>query len=60
VSVTGIPYEGCTAGDLVIRAIQRGGDRVAFVLDEQAISYREFGVSLSRLVQALDADVEIL
>ena len=53
--VTGIPYEGCTAGDLVIRAIQRGGDRTAFVLDERSITYREFGVSLSRLVQALEA-----
>jgi fatty-acyl-CoA synthase len=48
-------YEGCTAGDLVIRAIQRGGDRVAFVLDERRITYRDFGESLSRLVQALEA-----
>ncbi len=42
-------------GDLVVRAIQRGGDRVAFVLDEQQTTYREFGAQLSRLVQALEA-----
>jgi len=47
-------YEGCTAGDLVIRAIRRGGERTAFVLDEQRITYAEFGASLGRLVRALD------
>jgi len=48
-------YEGCTMGDLILRAIRRGGERVAFALDAQAISYREFGEQLSRLVQALEA-----
>jgi fatty-acyl-CoA synthase len=52
---TGAMHEGCTAGDLVIRAIRRGGDRVAFVLDEQSITYRAFGAMLSGLVQALEA-----
>ena len=53
--MTGSPYEGCTAGDLVVRAIGRGGERVAFALDERRITYRELGESLSRLVQALQA-----
>ena len=48
-------YEGCTMGDLILRAIRRGGERIAFALDEQAISYREFGAQLSRMVQALEA-----
>ena len=48
-------HEGCCMGELVVRAIRRGGDRVAFVLDERSITYREFGSILSRLVQALKA-----
>jgi fatty-acyl-CoA synthase len=55
---TGLPaalHEGCTMGDLILRAIRRGGERIAFALDDQAISYREFGEQLSRLVQALEA-----
>ena len=48
-------HEGCSMGDLVVRAVQRGGDRVAFVLDERSITYREFGEQLSCLVQALKA-----
>ncbi|MDA0225189.1 MAG: AMP-binding protein, partial [Proteobacteria bacterium] len=48
-------YAGCTMGELIIRALQRGGDRIAFVLDEQSISYREFGRRLSQMVQALAA-----
>ena len=47
--------EGCTMGDLIIRAIHRGGDRTAFVLDEQTMSYAQFGAALSQLVQALKA-----
>lgn len=42
-------------GDLILRAIRRGGERVAFALEDQAISYRAFGEQLSRLVQALEA-----
>jgi fatty-acyl-CoA synthase len=48
-------YRGCTMGDIYLRAIQRGGDRVAFVLDDQSITYREFGARVSGLVQALKA-----
>ena len=48
-------YAGCTMGELIIRALQRGGDRIAFVLDEQSISYREFAAQLSQMVQALAA-----
>jgi len=48
-------YEGCTVGDLLLRAIRRGGERIAFASDDQAISYRAFGEQLSRLVQALEA-----
>ena len=46
-------YDGCTMGDLIQRAIERGGDRVAFILDDQKITYREFGSLLSRFIQAL-------
>ncbi|MCX7213903.1 MAG: AMP-binding protein [Burkholderiales bacterium] len=47
--------EGCTMGDLLIRAIHRGGDRPLFVLDDERITYREFGHALSRFIQALKA-----
>ena len=40
---TELLYEGCSMGDLYLRAIQRGGDRVALVLDDQSITYRELG-----------------
>ena len=42
-------------GDLIIRAIHRGGDRVAFALDDQTITYREFGEMLSRMVQFMQS-----
>jgi fatty-acyl-CoA synthase len=48
-------HEGCTMGDLILRAVRRGGEHIAFVLDEHAISYRVFGEQLSRMVQALEA-----
>src|SRR5690606_33454558 len=48
-------YQGCSMGDLVVRAIQRGGDRVAFILDDERITYREFGARLSCFIQALKA-----
>ena len=54
-TVSATLYEGCTVGDLILRAIRRGGERIAFALDDQAISYRAFGEQLSRLVQALEA-----
>jgi fatty-acyl-CoA synthase len=53
--VAGTPYEGCTCGELVVRAIQRGGARVAFVLDGASITYRQLGESLGRLVATLEA-----
>ncbi len=48
-------YQGGNMGDLLIDAIQRGGERVAFIHGEQQTSYREFGEQLSRMVQALTA-----
>jgi fatty-acyl-CoA synthase len=42
-------------GELIVRAVRRGGERIAFVLGEQAISYRAFGELLGRMVQALEA-----
>ena len=45
----------CTMGDLIIRAIQRGADRIAFVLDEQQISYRAFGDMLSKMFQFMQS-----
>lgn len=44
-------HASCTMGDLIIRAIQRGSERIAFVLDDQQISYLDFGKMLSRMVQ---------
>ena len=48
-------YEGCSMGELIVRAIRRGGDRPALVLDDQVITYREYGEMLSRCIQALEA-----
>ncbi|MDO8377131.1 MAG: AMP-binding protein, partial [Aquabacterium sp.] len=48
-------YRGGNMGDLLIDAIQRGGERVAFIHDERQTSYREFGALVSRMVQALTA-----
>ena len=48
-------FEGCTMGDLIIRAIARGADRPVFALDDQVITYRAFGAALSRMIQALSA-----
>lgn len=46
-------YDDCTMGGLLIRAIQRGQDRVAFVSGERSITYRKFGEMLSRFTQAV-------
>ena len=46
-------YDGCSMGELLVRAIQRGGDRDAFILDDRRITYRAFGALLSRFIQAL-------
>jgi fatty-acyl-CoA synthase len=48
-------YDGCSMGELLVRAIQRGGDRDAFILDDRRITYRAFGALLSRFIQALEA-----
>lgn len=45
---------GCTLGDLLIRAIDRGGDRIAFSSTTAVTTYREFGRVLSRIMQALE------
>jgi fatty-acyl-CoA synthase len=44
-------HAGTTMGDLLIRAIKRGGDRTAFISDGRRTSYREFGRLLSRMSQ---------
>lgn len=48
-------HAGCGMGELVIRAIRRGGDRPALVLEDQVITYRQYGDMLSRWIQALEA-----
>lgn len=42
-------------GDLIVTALQRGGDQLAFIDGDVEISYRRFGEMLTRLVQALQA-----
>src|SRR5437867_7318488 len=48
-------YDECTMGDLIIRAVARGGNAVAFVSDKGQITYREFGEHISQMSQALEA-----
>ena len=48
-------YDGCTVGHLFRRAIERGGDRIAFVDDDTVLTYRQLGARLSGIVQALEA-----
>jgi fatty-acyl-CoA synthase len=40
-------------GELLLRAISRGGRRIAFISQGQEVSYAEFGARLSQFVQAL-------
>lgn len=47
--------DGPSMGHLLVTAIQRGGDAIAFIHEDRQISYRDFGRMLSRLVQALHA-----
>ena len=42
-------------GELIVTAIQRGGDAIAFIHGERQTTYRAFGAQLARLVAALDA-----
>jgi fatty-acyl-CoA synthase len=46
-------HEPCTMGELLLRAISRGGDRIAFISQGRPVSYPEFGRQLSRFVEAL-------
>ena len=46
-------YDGCNVGDLVISAIARGGDRVAFIADDTRWTYRQLGARVSQVVQVL-------
>ena len=48
-------YDGCNVGDLVVTAISRGGDRVAFISDDTRWTYRQLGALISTVVQALTA-----
>ena len=48
-------YDGCTVGDLVVSAIARGGDRVAFISDDARWTYRQLGALVSTVIQALNA-----
>jgi len=47
--------QGCNMGDLVIAAIARGGERVAFIDGDRQTSYRVLGEQVSGMVQALSA-----
>lgn len=47
-------HQGCSMGDLIITAVQRGGDRDAFVLGDLHITYREMGCQLSQIIQVFD------
>ncbi len=48
-------HEGCTVGHLLRRAVERGGDRIAFVDGGLRLTYREFGARISGLVQAFES-----
>lgn len=49
-----VVYEECTMGELIIRCIQRGGDRIAFVAYGRETTYRDFGVLLSRMAHLFE------
>ena len=48
-------FKGCSMGDLIVTAVQRGGDRDAFVLGDQRVTYRAMGQKLSQIMQVLDS-----
>ena len=48
-------YDNCSVGDLVVSAIARGGDRVAFICDDTRWTYRELGAKVSQVIQVLQA-----
>ena len=47
-------FQGCSMGDLIITAVQRGGDRDAFILGDVRVSYRQMGQKLSQIMQLFD------
>ena len=48
-------YDNCSVGDLVVTAIARGGDRLAFIGDDTRWTYRELGALVSQVIQVLQA-----
>jgi len=48
-------FKGSSMGDLIVTAVQRGGDRDAFVLGDQRVTYRAMGQKLSQIMQVLDS-----
>ncbi|MDR2155994.1 MAG: AMP-binding protein [Burkholderiaceae bacterium] len=44
-----------TLGTWLISAIERFGDRVAFIQEQRRVTYRELGASISRAIQCFDA-----
>ena len=48
-------YDHCSVGDLVVSAIARGGDRVAFICDDTRWTYRQLGALVSQVIQVLQA-----
>ncbi len=48
-------YDNCSVGDLVVSAIARGGDRVAFICDDTRWTYRQLGAKVSQVIQVLQA-----
>ncbi|MBL8353017.1 MAG: AMP-binding protein [Burkholderiaceae bacterium] len=46
-------YQGCSVGDLVVSAIARGGDRIAFIGDDARWTYHRLGERVSQVIQAL-------
>ena len=48
-------YQGCSVGDLVVSAVARGGERIAFICDDTRWTYRQLGALISQVIQALQA-----
>lgn len=48
-------FKGCSMGDLIVTAVQRGGDRDAFVLGDAHTTYRQMGQQISQIIQCLDS-----
>ncbi len=48
-------YDNCSVGDLVVCAIARGGERIAFICDDTRWTYRQLGAKVSQVIQVLQA-----